>query len=58
MDLVMANELQKTRTEMTVTSAQYNVGLTEADLSRRALEQGGPAPNHGNEPRELRGGIP
>jgi outer membrane lipoprotein-sorting protein len=41
MDLVMTNETQKTRTELTVTSAKYNIGLTEADFSRRALEQGG-----------------
>jgi hypothetical protein len=41
MDLVMINETQKTRTELTVTSAKYNIGLTEADFSRRALEQGG-----------------
>jgi len=40
MDLVMTNATQKTRTELLVTSAKYNVGLTEADFSRRALEQG------------------
>jgi hypothetical protein len=39
-DLVMSNALQKTRTELTVSSAKYNVGLTESDFSRRALEQG------------------
>ena len=39
MDIVMTNELQKTRTELVVKSAKYNVGLTEADFSRRALEQ-------------------
>lgn len=39
MDAVMGDELQKTRTELTVTSADYNVGLTERDLSRQALEQ-------------------
>jgi hypothetical protein len=39
MDLVMTNELQKTRTELAVTSVKFNVGLTEADFSRRALEQ-------------------
>jgi hypothetical protein len=39
MDVVMTNELQKTRTELTVKSAKYNVGLAEADFSRRALEQ-------------------
>jgi Outer membrane lipoprotein-sorting protein len=41
MDLVMTNETQKTRTELAVTNAKYNIGLTEADFSRRALEQGG-----------------
>ena len=41
MDLVMTNEIQKTRTELTVASAKYNIGLTEADFSRRVLEQGG-----------------
>jgi hypothetical protein len=41
MDLVMTNETQQTRTELTVTSAKYNIGLTEADFSRRVLEQGG-----------------
>ena len=40
MDAVMVNELQRTRTEITITRAEYNVGLTEADFSRRALEQG------------------
>jgi len=40
MDAVMMNELQRTRTEITITRAEYNVGLTEVDFSRRALEQG------------------
>jgi hypothetical protein len=40
MDAVMVNELQRTRTEIAITRAEYNVGLTEADFSRRALEQG------------------
>jgi hypothetical protein len=39
MDVVMTNELQKTRTELEVTSAKYNVGLRESDFSRRVLEQ-------------------
>lgn len=39
MDVVMTNGLQKTRTELVVKSAKYNVGLSEADFSRRALEQ-------------------
>jgi hypothetical protein len=40
MDVVMTNDAQKTRTELVVTAARYNLGLTEADFSRRALEQG------------------
>ena len=40
MDAVMANDIEKTRTELSVRTARYNVGLTEADFSRRALEQG------------------
>jgi hypothetical protein len=40
MDVVMTNELQRTRTELVVTSARYNIGLTEAAFSRRELEQG------------------
>jgi len=40
MEAVMVNDLQKTRTELTITSAEYNVGLTDAEFSRRALEQG------------------
>jgi Outer membrane lipoprotein-sorting protein len=40
MDVLMTNDLQKTRTEMLVKSARYNVGLAESDFSRRALEQG------------------
>ena len=39
LDLVMVNELQRTRTELVVRKAQYNIGLTEADFTRRALEQ-------------------
>lgn len=39
-DLAMVNAVQKTRTELTVSSAKYNIGLTDADFSRRALEQG------------------
>jgi hypothetical protein len=39
-DLVMINEALGTRTELTVTRARYNVGLTEADFTRRVLEQG------------------
>lgn len=40
-DLVVANERDRTRTELTMTSVRYNTGLTEEDFSRRALEQGG-----------------
>jgi hypothetical protein len=40
MDIQMVNELQRTRTELVVTRAQYNVGLSEADFTRRTLEQG------------------
>jgi hypothetical protein len=40
MDVVMVNDKQRTRTELLVTSARYNTGLSEADFSRRVLEQG------------------
>lgn len=40
MDVVMTNELQRTRTELVVAKAQYNIGLTDASFTRRALEQG------------------
>jgi hypothetical protein len=39
-DLVVANERDRTRTELTMTSVRYNTGLSEDDFSRRALEQG------------------
>lgn len=35
----MANSVQRTRTEMTVTSAKYNIGLAESAFTRRELEQ-------------------
>jgi hypothetical protein len=38
LDLVVSNERQHTRTELTTTSIRYNVGLTENDFSRRQLE--------------------
>jgi hypothetical protein len=41
MDSEMTNTLEKTRTELTVESMDYNVGLKEADFSRRELERGG-----------------
>jgi hypothetical protein len=40
LDLVVANERDKTRTELTTTSLRYNVGLTPADFDRRQLERG------------------
>jgi len=40
MDSEMSNTLEKTRTELLVESADYNVGLKEADFSRRELERG------------------
>jgi hypothetical protein len=36
----MSNALEKTRTELTIEKMDYNVGLTEADFSRRELERG------------------
>lgn len=39
-NVVMVNELQRTRTELSVDRARYNVGLTEDDFTRRVLEQG------------------
>ena len=41
LDLTMANERDRTRTELTTTSIRYNVGLKEDDFSRRQLETGG-----------------
>jgi hypothetical protein len=38
LDLVMFNERDRTRTELTTTSIDYNVGLSEQDFSRRQLE--------------------
>lgn len=40
MDVAMVNELQRTRTELVVTAARYNLGLSADDFTRRALEQG------------------
>ena len=40
LDLVVANERDKTRTELMTSSIRYNVGLTDDDFSRRQLEQG------------------
>ena len=36
----MANEIDRTRTELAVTEARYNTGLAERDSSRRELENG------------------
>ena len=35
----MRDRRDRTRTEMSVTRAEYNVGLKEADFNRRTLEQ-------------------
>jgi hypothetical protein len=43
LEMVVANERDKTRTELTTTSLRYNVGLTDDDFSRRMLEQPYPA---------------
>ena len=40
MDSEMTNAVEKTRTELRVESADYNVGMKEADFSRRELERG------------------
>ena len=40
LDLVVANEREKTRTELTTTSLRYNVGLSDDDFSRRAAGAG------------------
>jgi hypothetical protein len=40
MSLVVANERDRTRTELDTTSLRYNVGLSDNDFTRRQLEQG------------------
>jgi hypothetical protein len=40
LDLAMANERDRTRTELTTTAIRYDVGLKEDDFSRRQLEAG------------------
>jgi Outer membrane lipoprotein-sorting protein len=40
LDMAMQNRRDRTKTELEVTKAEYNVGLKEADFSRRELEQG------------------
>jgi len=39
LELAMRDRRDRTRTEMSVTRAEYNVGLKEADFNRRTLEQ-------------------
>jgi hypothetical protein len=40
----MTNTLERSRTELAVQEADYNVGLQEADFSRRELERGAAPP--------------
>jgi Outer membrane lipoprotein-sorting protein len=40
MESVMVNDVQRTRTELSIASVRYNVGLSEQDFSRRMLERG------------------
>jgi hypothetical protein len=40
LDLVVVNEREKTRTELSTTSIRYNIGLRPDDFTRRALEDG------------------
>jgi len=40
MDAEMTNALEKSRTELTIERADYNVGLKESNFSRRELERG------------------
>jgi hypothetical protein len=42
MDAVMTNAIEKSRTELTIDAVDYNVGLVEADFSRRELERAVP----------------
>jgi hypothetical protein len=44
MDSEMANVLEKTRTELIVEQADYNVGLEDVHFSRRELERGAGRP--------------
>lgn len=39
LSMVVANERDRTRTELETTSIRYNVGLTDNDFTRRQLEQ-------------------
>jgi outer membrane lipoprotein-sorting protein len=47
MSAEMINTLEKSRTELAVESADYNVGLKEADFSRRELERAAGRPPRG-----------
>lgn len=38
-DIVMTNLIERTRTELTMTTTEYNVGLKESDVSRAELER-------------------
>jgi hypothetical protein len=40
LEMVMSDNSQRTRTELVVEKVEYNVGLKEADFSRRELERG------------------
>ncbi len=44
MDSEMSNAMEKTRTELLVEKADYNVGLKETDFTRRELERGARGP--------------
>jgi hypothetical protein len=44
MDAEMTNALERSRTELVVETIDYNVGLTDADFSRRELERGSGRP--------------
>jgi hypothetical protein len=47
MDAEITNTLEKTKTELAVEQAEYNVGLRDVDFSRRELERGGGRPGGG-----------
>jgi hypothetical protein len=40
LSMVVANERDRTRTELETVSIRYNVGLKDNDFTRRQLEQG------------------
>ena len=40
LEMVMADSARRTRTELVVEQAEYNVGLKESDFSPRELERG------------------